>query len=130
MSRGCGFYVETIMRAILEKRPVLVYTAAGSEEVCAYDEGVSIFIASIAEMLSTRMTLPPLILAGGETSSAVCRSLGIYRLQMRALGEKDLLLCHGLAEGRLFDLAIKCGQLGDVDYFLDASRRLLIQANS
>lgn len=106
--------------------PVLIYASAGSEALQAVQselgaaragELVEHALAAIAVGLVDR-GVQRLVVAGGETSGAVVRALGVDRLRIGAP------ICPGVpwtqAEGRALHLALKSGNFGGPGFFAEA----------
>lgn len=64
------------------------------------------------------------VVAGGETSGAVVKALGIDRLAIGAEIAPGVPWTYGTCEGQTVALALKSGNFGDEDFFETAFRRL------
>ncbi len=108
-------------------RPVLVYStaaplavAAAQSKAGAHDVGarVEALLAAVARALVERGARR-LVIAGGETSGACVRALGVERLRIGAQIDPGVPWCHAApalaSEGML--LALKSGNFGGVDFF-------------
>lgn len=81
-------------------------------------------LTQTAVLLTAEATLTGLIVAGGETSGAVVRGLGVQWLQIGP--ELAPGVCWSAAEtrGRAVALALKSGNFGDFDFLTSAWERL------
>jgi uncharacterized protein YgbK (DUF1537 family) len=116
------------------EEPVLIYSTAAPEEVKTIQERlgeaasalIETTLAEIARGLVNNLGVRRLIVAGGETSGAVVKALGIRRLQ---IGSE---ICPGVPwtaaklepDGGALALALKSGNFGAPDFFLTAWSRL------
>jgi 3-dehydrotetronate 4-kinase len=117
------------------KEPVLIYSTAAPQEVKAIQEQmgeaassalIEKTLAEIARRLVGDLGVRRLIVAGGETSGAVVKALGVKRLQ---IGSE---ICPGVPwtaaklerDGGALALALKSGNFGAPDFFLTAWDRL------
>ena len=107
-------------------QPVLVYTTASPEEVKASQaalgtqaagERVERFLADVAVALVDR-GVRRLVVAGGETSGAVVKALGVKQFRIGAPIDPGVPWTQ--AEGRPLRLALKSGNFGAVDFFSKA----------
>ncbi len=108
-------------------RPVLVYSTAAPQAVAAaqlkagaHDVGarVEALLAAVARALVERGARR-LVIAGGETSGACVRALGVQRLRIGAQIDPGVPWCHAapaLAKDGML-LALKSGNFGGVDFF-------------
>ena len=80
--------------------------------------------AALARAVFSRLPLPRLMLAGGDTSSQIVRALGVQSLAIDAVNpESTEAMMRMNASGTPFDgvqLLMKAGQNGPVDYFTQA----------
>lgn len=106
----------------------LIYATAGPEEVEAWQrrhgaEEVSAAIESlvgrIAAALRDRGTVR-FVAAGGETSGAVTRALGLTAFEVGPTIAPGVPWTRGVPDG--IDLALKSGNFGGEDFFADALR--------
>ncbi|HET9578542.1 MAG TPA: 3-oxo-tetronate kinase, partial [Usitatibacter sp.] len=114
----------------LAKGPVLIYTTAVPEAVSAVQSqmGVDVAGALVERMLAdvARRLVPlgvrKLIVAGGETSSAVLQALGVERLRIGPQIDPGVPWCtaHSQAAGEPMHLALKSGNFGAPDFFAKA----------
>jgi uncharacterized protein YgbK (DUF1537 family) len=116
------------------EEPALIYSTAAPEEVKAIQERlgeaasalIEKTLAEIALGLVNDLGVRRMIVAGGETSGAVVKALGIKRLQIGAE------ICPGVPwtaarlerDGSVLALALKSGNFGAPDFFLTAWSRL------
>jgi len=110
------------------EEPLLVYSTANPEEIRATqarfgEAGARIeeALADIAQRLVDDLGARRLIVAGGETSGAVVKALGLRQLR---IGPE---ICPGVPwtttetrDGRTLALALKSGNFGEPDFFLSA----------
>jgi uncharacterized protein YgbK (DUF1537 family) len=115
-------------RSYYEHGPFLIYSTARTEEVAATQNrfaGAGTMIeetlAAIARRLVLDLGIRRVIVAGGETSGAVVKALGIREL---LIGPK---ICPGVPwtsaqapDGSVLALALKSGNFGAPDFFLTA----------
>jgi 3-oxoisoapionate kinase len=108
-------------------RSVVVHTLRGGRDPALID-GTQRLGAAFAALIRTaaeKAGLKRAVIAGGDTSSYVARSLGIEALEMIAPLAPGAPLCRVASPGHPLDgteLNIKGGQVGADDYF-DAVRR-------
>jgi uncharacterized protein YgbK (DUF1537 family) len=109
---------------LLASRPVLVYATAGPDEVRGAQarlgvqragELVEQCLARIAQGLIER-GVRRLVVAGGETSGAVVKALGVRALRIGAQIDPGVPWTQSLREPRIA-LALKSGNFGGVDFF-------------
>ncbi len=75
----------------------------------------------LARMAVEQMGVTRLLVAGGETSGAVCQALGLRALEIVAEIDPGVPLCRSLPDGNL-TLALKGGNFGADDFFRAGSR--------
>jgi len=125
-------------RLLAAGKPVLIFTTqepAGVESgqnaarlaglgTAAYGRKISGWLARLCEEILARTWPRGLIVAGGDTSGAVTRRLGINGCQL--IGEVAPGVPHCLAQGLARPLAVvfKSGSFGDEDFFLRATERI------
>jgi uncharacterized protein YgbK (DUF1537 family) len=112
------------------KGPVLIYTTAVPEAVSAVQSqmGVDVAGALVEKMLAevarglVGLGVRKLVVAGGETSSAVLHSLGIERLRIGPQIDPGVPWCTAFsrAAGEPLHLALKSGNFGTPDFFTKA----------
>jgi uncharacterized protein YgbK (DUF1537 family) len=114
--------------AHIGEEPLLIYSTASPEEITATqarfgEAGARIeeALADIAQRLVDDLGARRLIIAGGETSGAVVKALGLKQLR---IGPE---ICPGVPwttaetrDGRTLALALKSGNFGKPDFFLSA----------
>jgi uncharacterized protein YgbK (DUF1537 family) len=107
--------------ALRRGRSVVVYSARGKATSDAREAGARIGdeLGRVAESLVAECGVRRMVVAGGDTSGAVGRRLGIEALELLAPIAPGSPLCRargrGPAEG--LEIAMKGGQVGKVDYF-------------
>lgn len=123
-------------RSQREDGPFLIYSTAGAEEVAATQNrlvsaGAMIeeTLAMIAGRLVAEIGIRRLIIAGGETSGATVKALGVRELRIGPT------ICPGVPwtsahapDGSVLALALKSGNFGPPDFFLTAWDALTIGA--
>ena len=119
----------------LEQEPVLVYATAAPEQVKAAQSqlGVAEAGALVEQALATiatglvRLGVGQLIVAGGETSGAVVKALGIKGLRIGPEIDPGVPWTAALqadSAGQPLALALKSGNFGSEDFFTKAWSRL------
>lgn len=107
--------------ALRRGRSVVVYSARGKASVDARASGGRIgdALGRVAATLVADCGVRRMVVAGGDTSGAVGRRLGIEALEMVVPIAPGSPLCRargrGAADG--LEIAMKGGQVGKVDYF-------------
>ncbi len=81
-----------------------------------FGEAVSDALASLAREVLEGQTVGGLIVAGGETSGAICRRLNLGALHVGRNIEPGVPLCHSLGEFRL-PVVLKSGNFGGEDFY-------------
>lgn len=116
-------------------RDCLCFTSDGPERVKAVQQwgaanGLSVpalgekIAAAIADLTSDILQAQPvagLIVAGGETSSAICRRMELGALRVGRNIEPGVPLCHALA-GFEIPIVLKSGNFGSEDFYGRALR--------
>ncbi|MDY7577179.1 four-carbon acid sugar kinase family protein [Herbaspirillum sp. RTI4] len=121
-------------REHIEQGPVLVYATSTPETVRAVQTQLGVeragllveeALAAIAQGL-VRMGVGQLIVAGGETSGAVVKALGVTGLHIGPEIDPGVPWTVGLQAGGTspLALALKSGNFGSEDFFLKAWSRL------
>lgn len=113
--------------AELEQSPVLVYTTAPPEEVAAVQAQVGAAAASaqleggLSDVACTLLAagMERLVVAGGETSATVLDALGVRALSVGRELAPGVPWMTSLG-GPPLALALKSGNFGGVDFFLEA----------
>jgi uncharacterized protein YgbK (DUF1537 family) len=112
---------------LLAAGPVLVYATAGPDDVRSVQarlgvqragELVEQCLAGIAQGLIER-GVRRLVVAGGETSGAVVKALGVRALRIGAQIDPGVPWTQSVGEPRIA-LALKSGNFGGVDFFAKA----------
>jgi uncharacterized protein YgbK (DUF1537 family) len=116
----------------LGRKPILFYATANPEEVKANQsrfgvaeagEMVESTLARIARSL-VDLGVSELIVAGGETSGAVVKHLGINRLDIgNEIAPGVPWVSAPLSAGQIW-LALKSGNFGGREFFVDAWERI------
>ena len=119
-------------RERVAREPVLIYATASPDEVKAAQKRVGVeragalvegALAEIARGL-VDVGVGRLIVAGGETSGAVVKALGIDALRIGPEIDPGVPWCTTIGAGRPLALALKSGNFGRADFFLSAWNRL------
>ena len=84
---------------------------------------VSAAVAEVVGICVERCGLNRLLIAGGETSAAVCERLGIYGVSISKEIQPGLPLCLSLTESPM-RLVLKSGSFGSPAFFAEAIARL------
>jgi uncharacterized protein YgbK (DUF1537 family) len=84
---------------------------------------VSAAVAEVVAICVERCGLNRLLVAGGETSAAVCDRLGIYGVSVSKEIQPGLPLCISLTEPPLL-LVLKSGSFGSKEFFAQAIEQL------
>ncbi|MBV8574225.1 MAG: four-carbon acid sugar kinase family protein [Acetobacteraceae bacterium] len=117
------------------REPVLIYATAPPEAVKAVQAElgtdragtlVEDTLASVAQGLVQRLGVRQLIVAGGETSGAVVKALGVKGLRIGPEIDPGVPWTAALQDGSgaPLALALKSGNFGTPDFFLKAWERL------
>ena len=126
-----------IRRELAAGRHFLLTTSGGAEEVGEAQswganrgmtagqlgEAVSDSLARLAREVLDAQPVAGLIVAGGETSSAVCRRLGLGALRVGRNIEPGVPLCLSLGEIRI-PVVLKSGNFGGEDFYGRALRAI------
>ena len=112
--------------------PPLVYATAAPESVRAAQEqlGVAKAGALVEEALAAlaisafKAGIRRFVVAGGETSGAVSKALGLTRLDIGAEIAPGVPWTYAKAEGEDLAITLKSGNFGDRDFFTTALARL------
>ena len=117
---------------LLQSGPVLIYSTAESNAIKAVQrqlgveqagEWVERTLAAVAKGLVT-LGVRQLIVAGGETSGACVQALGITQMQIGPQIAPGVPWCHASSEGVAIHIALKSGNFGGNDFFLEAFKML------
>ena len=114
----------------LDKGPVLVYSTGTPEAVSAVQSrmGADVAGALVEKMLAqvahdlAHLGVRRLVVAGGETSSAVLHSLGVERMRIGPQIDPGVPWCsaYSKAAGAPMHIALKSGNFGTPDFFRKA----------
>ncbi|HEV7905129.1 MAG TPA: 3-oxo-tetronate kinase [Pyrinomonadaceae bacterium] len=119
---GAGrHYLLTTSGAAAEVRGVQEWGAARGLSVPALGESLAYALAELVLEVLEGQTVGGLILAGGETSGAVCRRLELGAMQVGRNIEPGVPLCYSLGRFRL-PLVLKSGNFGSHDFYEKAAR--------
>jgi len=83
-------------------------------------ENIGNLLGEVLSTLRTELKLTRFVVAGGDTSSYATTAMAIEALDVAALHAPGAPLCHALCTSKSntsFEIALKGGQMGDVDYF-------------
>ncbi|CAM3810130.1 3-oxo-tetronate kinase [Polynucleobacter antarcticus] len=112
--------------------PVLVYSSASPEQVKevqsqlgvqAAGSAIENLLGLVAKGLIT-LGVGQLLVAGGETSGACVKALGIDQMQIGQQIDPGVPWCYALVQGRPLHLALKSGNFGAPDFFTNAFSKL------
>jgi uncharacterized protein YgbK (DUF1537 family) len=129
--------VDALTEAITSGTDSLVHTAGSPDEANAVKQDgarrglsntdvsrlVSEALAEVVAQVVERTGQNRLLIAGGETSAAVCRRLGVYGLRVWKEIQPGLPSCASLTESPLL-LVLKSGSFGTPDFFERALEHL------
>jgi len=119
-------------KPLLPKGPVLIYSTAKPDEVRAIQaklgtqeagNAIENMLASIADGL-VRLGVGQLLVAGGETSGACVRELGVDQMQIGPQIDPGVPWCYAKGKGQSLHLALKSGNFGTDDFFTKAFSKL------
>lgn len=116
--------------------PVLIYATAKPESVCAVQSqlGVAQAGAMVEEALSgiakslVCQGVNQLVVAGGETSGACVKALGIESMRIGTAIAPGVPWCHAsspFAQGGHLHITLKSGNFGAEDFFTQAFQKLM-----
>jgi len=117
---------DVLVRSAADPARVSATQAAGaSRGLAAGDTGrvVSAALSEVAARCADVGSFTGLIVAGGDTSAAVCRRLGLSAFRVGAEVAPGVPVCRTLAEPRL-GVVLKSGSFGSPDLLLRAAERL------
>jgi uncharacterized protein YgbK (DUF1537 family) len=112
--------------------PLLVYTSAGPDEIAQNQKALGVehagylcetFLASVAEKLLDD-GVSQLIVAGGETAGAIVKKLGLDVLRIGPEIDPGVPWTMASSGVREIALALKSGNFGSEEFFVNAWRRL------
>jgi len=110
-------YLITTSGAADEVREVQGWGAARGLSVSAFGEALAYALAELVlEVLDGQPPPGGVIVAGGETSGAVCRRLELGAIQVGRNIEPGVPLCYSLGRFRL-PLVLKSGNFGSPDFY-------------
>jgi uncharacterized protein YgbK (DUF1537 family) len=119
---GAGrHYLLTTSGAAEEVREVQEWGAARGLSVAALGEALAYALAELVLQVLEGQTAAGLIVAGGETSGAVCRRLELGAMQVGRNIEPGVPLCYSLGRFRLA-VVLKSGNFGSRDFYGKATR--------
>jgi uncharacterized protein YgbK (DUF1537 family) len=121
-----------------QDRPFLIYSTASAEDVAATQISlagagtvIEETLATVARRLVSDIGIRRLIIAGGETSGAAVKALGLRQLRIGPT------ICPGVpwtagrtADGIALAVALKSGNFGGPDFFLTAWDHLAVRHES
>lgn len=127
---GVDSTVDACCAALSAGRSTVLYAARGPDDpaIAAFEgrfgakgrHALGAALGAVARAVLDRAHLPRLVVAGGDTSGAVARALGLVALTAAAPVAPGSPLCHAhAADTRRHGLtiALKGGQVGGPDYF-------------
>lgn len=109
-------YLMTTSGAAGDVREVQRWGAARGLSVPALGEAVAAALAELVLEVLEGQAVGGLIVAGGETSGAVCRRLELGAMRVGRNIEPGVPLCHSLGRFRL-PLVLKSGNFGSPDFY-------------
>jgi uncharacterized protein YgbK (DUF1537 family) len=112
--------------------PVLIYSTATPERVKEVQSqlGVQAAGSAIENLLGLvaqgliGLGVGQLLLAGGETSGACVKALGIDQMQIGQQIDPGVPWCYAVVQNRPIHLALKSGNFGTPDFFINAFSKL------
>jgi uncharacterized protein YgbK (DUF1537 family) len=111
---------------------VLIYSSAAPEQVKEVQSqlGVQAAGSAIENLLGlvaqglVGFGVGQLLLAGGETSGACVKALGIDQMQIGQQIDPGVPWCYAVAQNKPLHLALKSGNFGAPDFFTNAFSKL------
>jgi uncharacterized protein YgbK (DUF1537 family) len=97
-----------------QHKGVVVAIGEGKSDISRQSQALVVALASVVRQLLSSNKVDGLVLIGGETGHAVCRSLGIERIEI--FGNISFVAAYGKPVGNLTDIEIlvtKGGSLGE-----------------
>lgn len=79
-------------------------------------EAIALALATLVKEIIQEQKIKGLIIAGGETSGALCRTLGLGALRVGRNIESGVPLCYSLGKHRL-PVVLKSGNFGGEDFY-------------
>ncbi len=114
---GAGrHYLLATSSAADDVRQVQKWAAAGGVSVPALGGALADALAELVLEVVNGQSIGGLIVAGGETSGAVCRRLELGAMRVGRNIEPGVPLCHSLGRFRL-PLVLKSGNFGSPDFY-------------
>jgi len=119
-------------KPLLPNGYVLIYSTAKPDEVKAIQaqlgtqeagSAIENMLASIAHGLVS-LGVGQLLVAGGETSGACVRELGVDQMQIGPQIDPGVPWCYAQGKGQSLHLALKSGNFGTDDFFTKAFSKL------
>lgn len=120
------------VKPLLPAGPVLIYSTANPDEVRAIQaklgtqeagSAIENMLARIADGL-VGLGVGQLLVAGGETSGACVRELGVDQMQIGPQIDPGVPWCYAQGKGQSLHLALKSGNFGTDDFFTKAFSKL------
>ena len=128
-----GWVEEAIQWALTQipKSPVLIYTTGPPEKVqeiqkALGEDQAGEIIESALTMVAQALAktgVRKFVIAGGETSGAIVKALGMSQMQIGSEIAPGVPWCVGLGEPPVL-LALKSGNFGSVDFFHEALEKV------
>ncbi|MBU3637451.1 3-oxo-tetronate kinase [Polynucleobacter sp. es-MAR-4] len=131
--------VEQILQEILtwaeprlSRGPVLIYSSASPDQVKEVQSqlGVQAAGSAIENLLGlvakglVALGVRQLLVAGGETSGACVKALGIDQMQIGQQIDPGVPWCYAEVQNRPLHIALKSGNFGAADFFTNAFSKL------
>jgi len=131
--------VEQILQEILtwveprlSRGPVLIYSSASPDQVKEVQSqlGVQAAGSAIENLLGlvakglVALGVGQLLVAGGETSGACVKALGIDQMQIGQQIDPGVPWCYAEVQNRPLHIALKSGNFGAADFFTNAFSKL------
>ena len=128
-----GWVEEAIQWALTQipKSPVLIYTTGPPEKVQEIQKAlgedqageiIELALTMVAQALA-KTGVRKFVIAGGETSGAIVKALGMSQMQIGPEIAPGVPWCVGLGEPPVL-LALKSGNFGSVDFFHEALEKV------
>lgn len=97
--------------------------ARSGEPIGALQARVADALGEVLALVTSRSGVTRLVVAGGDTSGAATRRLGLYALEAAMPLAPGGPLCFGHRRGlRPIEIALKGGQIGDADFFREVKQ--------
>ena len=112
--------------------PVLIYSSANPDQVKEVQSqlGVQAAGSAIENLLGlvakglVDLGVGQLLVAGGETSGACVKALGIDQMQIGQQIDPGVPWCYAVVQNKPLHLALKSGNFGAPDFFTNAFSKL------